>query len=154
MEFPNSGRSLFLADVPPAMNTVSKLNERFQKFGDILKVSACHDNNPRTAVITFSKVEEAIAAYNTSKYLLNIKYIRNINEMSSVAPHSSNVLFGSSPLLIPPMPKAKAKAKPITTGTVPLKRKCAPKKPSDHKIKALKDDNNDLKRMYIVYMSL
>lgn len=58
------------------MNDVFKLTERFQEFGEILNVFARYNNNPRSTIITFSKVEEADAALKRWKSPMKIQYIR------------------------------------------------------------------------------
>nr|XP_018908059.1 PREDICTED: RNA-binding protein 26-like [Bemisia tabaci] len=68
--------SLLLKKIPTHLNNISRLNNHFYKFGRINKIQVFYEGQPDAALITFSSVAEAQAAYRSPEPILNNRFIK------------------------------------------------------------------------------
>lgn len=73
---PPDNATLEVQKIPPEMNTISKLNEHFSKFGDITNLQVCFRGDPQAAAITFSTNAQANSAYRSTEPIFNNRFIK------------------------------------------------------------------------------
>ncbi|XP_037125116.1 RNA-binding protein 27 isoform X1 [Syngnathus acus] len=62
-------------NIPPELNTITKLNEHFSKFGTIVNIQVVFGGNPEAALIQFTSNEEARRAMYCVEAVLNNRFI-------------------------------------------------------------------------------
>ncbi|XP_050678244.1 RNA-binding protein 26 isoform X2 [Leptidea sinapis] len=68
--------SLQVSKVPVGLNDITHLNKHFSKFGKIVNIQVCFENDPEAALITFSNPAEANVAYKSTEAVLNNRFIK------------------------------------------------------------------------------
>uniref|UniRef100_A0A4W4F558 RNA binding motif protein 26 n=1 Tax=Electrophorus electricus TaxID=8005 RepID=A0A4W4F558_ELEEL len=74
--FSSANTKLAIRQIPPDLNTISKLNEYFSKFGTIVNLQVAYNNDPEGALIQFASPEEARRAIHSPEAVLNNRFIR------------------------------------------------------------------------------
>lgn len=72
----NNNRTLQVRKIPPEMNNITKLNEHFAQFGQIVNIQVCYDGDLEAALITYATRLEAMAAYKSTIPILNNRFIK------------------------------------------------------------------------------
>merc|ERR1719427_229665 len=72
------GGSTMLAvrNIPGELNSITHLNGHFSRYGNLVNIQVQFEGDPGSALITFSNLEEANAAYTTSEAVLNNRFIK------------------------------------------------------------------------------
>jgi len=72
------GGSTMLAvrNIPGELNSITHLNGHFSRYGNLVNIQVQFEGDPGSALITFSNLEEASAAYTTSEAVLNNRFIK------------------------------------------------------------------------------
>merc|ERR1719347_913653 len=72
------GGSTMLAvrNIPGELNTITHLNGHFSRYGNLVNIQVQFEGDPGSALITFSNLEEASAAYTTSEAVMNNRFIK------------------------------------------------------------------------------
>ncbi|XP_077293193.1 zinc finger protein swm isoform X2 [Arctopsyche grandis] len=73
---PGGNCSLELKKVPSGLNDIMHLNNHFSKFGKIVNIQVCYEDDPEAALITFSSHTEANVAYKSTEAVLNNRFIK------------------------------------------------------------------------------
>ncbi|VDK48556.1 unnamed protein product [Anisakis simplex] len=73
---PSNNRTLQVRKIPIALNNITKLNEHFANFGQIVNIQVCYDGDPEAALITYSTRGEAMSAYKSTTPILNNRFIK------------------------------------------------------------------------------
>ncbi|KAM6907882.1 RNA-binding protein 27 [Xenentodon cancila] len=88
MGFNNQHKSLFpkrnhyvntkleVRKIPRELNNITKLNEHFSKFGTIVNIQVVFGGDPESALIQYTKNEEARRAISSIEAVLNNRFIR------------------------------------------------------------------------------
>ncbi|XP_042313968.1 RNA-binding protein 26 isoform X2 [Sceloporus undulatus] len=76
VQFGNENTKLELRKVPPDLNNISKLNEHFSKFGNIVNLQVAYQGDPEGALIQFAMHEEAKKAISSTEAVLNNRFIK------------------------------------------------------------------------------
>ncbi|KAJ7421818.1 hypothetical protein WISP_41019 [Willisornis vidua] len=76
MQFGNENTKLELRKVPPELNNISKLNEHFSKFGNLVNLQVAYQGDPEGALIQFATHEEAKKAISSTEAVLNNRFIK------------------------------------------------------------------------------
>ncbi|XP_061658879.1 RNA-binding protein 27 isoform X2 [Syngnathoides biaculeatus] len=66
---------LEVRNIPPELNTISKLNEHFSKFGTLVNIQVVFGGDPEVALIQFTSNEEACRAMYCMEAVLNNRFI-------------------------------------------------------------------------------
>ncbi|XP_077402351.1 RNA-binding protein 27 isoform X2 [Vanacampus margaritifer] len=66
---------LEVRNIPPELNTITKLNEHFSKFGTIVNIQVVFGGDPEVALIQFTSNEEACRAMYCVEAVLNNRFI-------------------------------------------------------------------------------
>ncbi|XP_054611606.1 RNA-binding protein 27 isoform X4 [Dunckerocampus dactyliophorus] len=66
---------LEVRNIPPDLNTITKLNEHFSKFGTIVNIQVVFGGDPEAALIQFTTNEEARRAMHCVEAVLNNRFI-------------------------------------------------------------------------------
>ncbi|XP_077448257.1 RNA-binding protein 27 isoform X2 [Stigmatopora argus] len=66
---------LEVRNIPPELNTITKLNEHFSKFGMIVNIQVVFGGDPEVALIQFTSNEEARRAMYCAEAVLNNRFI-------------------------------------------------------------------------------
>ncbi|XP_077360860.1 RNA-binding protein 27 isoform X2 [Festucalex cinctus] len=66
---------LEVRNIPPELNTITKLNEHFSKFGTIVNIQVVFGGDPEVALIQFTSNEEARRAMYCVEAVLNNRFI-------------------------------------------------------------------------------
>ncbi|XP_077596292.1 RNA-binding protein 27 isoform X3 [Stigmatopora nigra] len=66
---------LEVRNIPPELNTITKLNEHFSKFGTIVNIQVVFGGDPEVALIQFTSNEEARRAMYCAEAVLNNRFI-------------------------------------------------------------------------------
>ncbi|XP_061754649.1 RNA-binding protein 27 isoform X1 [Nerophis ophidion] len=66
---------LEVRSIPPELNTITKLNEHFSKFGTIVNIQVVFGGDPEAALIQFTTNEEARRAMYSVEAVLNNRFI-------------------------------------------------------------------------------
>ncbi|XP_019719709.1 RNA-binding protein 27 isoform X2 [Hippocampus comes] len=66
---------LEVRNIPPELNTITKLNEHFSKFGTIVNIQVVFGGDPEVALIQFTSNEEACRAMYCAEAVLNNRFI-------------------------------------------------------------------------------
>ncbi|XP_061608149.1 RNA-binding protein 27 isoform X1 [Phyllopteryx taeniolatus] len=66
---------LEVRNIPPELNTITKLNEHFSKFGTIVNIQVVFGGDPEVALIQFTSNEEARRAMYSVEAVLNNRFI-------------------------------------------------------------------------------
>lgn len=74
--FPLPNTKLAIRQIPPELNSISKLNEHFSKFGKIVNLQVAYNNEPESALIQFESPDEAKRAMQSTEAVLNNRFIR------------------------------------------------------------------------------
>lgn len=69
-------KTLEIRKVPPQLNSIVKLNEHFQQFGQIINIQVRFNGDPEAALITFATRPQAVNAYKSTAPILNNRFIR------------------------------------------------------------------------------
>lgn len=69
-------RTLQVRKIPAEMNNITKLNEHFAQFGQIVNMQVCYEGDPEAALITYATRQEATAAYKSTAPILNNRFIK------------------------------------------------------------------------------
>ncbi|XP_056606651.1 RNA-binding protein 26 isoform X2 [Triplophysa dalaica] len=82
---------LAIKQIPPELNNISKLNEHFSKFGNMVNLQVAYNNDPEGALIQFASPEEARRAIQSTEAVLNNRFIKVYwhREDSSEHPHAT-----------------------------------------------------------------
>ncbi|KAM6147246.1 LOW QUALITY PROTEIN: RNA-binding protein 26 [Phoenicopterus ruber ruber] len=75
VQFGNENTKLELRKVPPELNNISKLNEHFSKFGNLVNLQVAYQGDPEGALIQFATHEEAKKAISSTEAVLNNRFI-------------------------------------------------------------------------------
>lgn len=67
---------LVIRKIPPRLNTIGSLNKHFSRFGTVVKINVCYENDPESALIQFSNRFEATAAIRSTDAVLNNRFIK------------------------------------------------------------------------------
>jgi len=67
---------LEIRKIPFEANSVVKLSEYFQKFGNIVNIQVSYENDPQAALIQFSNNAEARKAYSSPEAVLGNRFIK------------------------------------------------------------------------------
>lgn len=62
--------------IPRELNSITKLNEHFSKFGTIVNIQVVFGGDPEAALIQYTKNEEARRAISSTEAVLNNRFIR------------------------------------------------------------------------------
>uniref|UniRef100_A0A8C6LL86 RNA binding motif protein 26 n=1 Tax=Nothobranchius furzeri TaxID=105023 RepID=A0A8C6LL86_NOTFU len=62
--------------IPAELNSISKLNEHFSKFGTIVNLQVAYQNDPEGALIQFASPDEAKRAMQSTEAVLNNRFIK------------------------------------------------------------------------------
>ncbi|KAF4790697.1 RNA-binding protein 26 [Turdus rufiventris] len=76
VQFGNENTKLELRKVPPELNNISKLNEHFSKFGNLVNLQVAYQGDPEGALIQFATHEEAKKAISSTEAVLNNRFIK------------------------------------------------------------------------------
>ncbi|XP_062982144.1 RNA-binding protein 26 isoform X2 [Elgaria multicarinata webbii] len=76
VQFGNENTKLELRKVPPELNSISKLNEHFSKFGNLVNLQVAYQGDPEGALIQFATHEEAKKAISSTEAVLNNRFIK------------------------------------------------------------------------------
>ncbi|XP_013913525.1 PREDICTED: RNA-binding protein 26 [Thamnophis sirtalis] len=76
MQFGNENTKLELRRIPPELNNISKLNEHFCKFGNLVNLQVAYQGDPEGALIQFATHEEAKKAISSTEAVLNNRFIK------------------------------------------------------------------------------
>ncbi|CAF1183060.1 unnamed protein product [Didymodactylos carnosus] len=68
--------TLEIRKIPPELNTITKLNEHFSRFGNVSNVQIAYDGAPDAALIAYQTLQEAESAYKNSQPLFNNRFIK------------------------------------------------------------------------------
>ena len=67
---------LVIRKIPPRLNNIGSLNKHFSRFGTVVKINVCYENDPESALIQFSNRFEATAAIRSTDAVLNNRFIK------------------------------------------------------------------------------
>uniref|UniRef100_A0A2D4EV83 RRM domain-containing protein n=7 Tax=Micrurus TaxID=8634 RepID=A0A2D4EV83_MICCO len=99
MQFGNENTKLELRRIPPELNNISKLNEHFSKFGNLVNLQVAYQGDPEGALIQFATHEEAKKAISSTEAVLNNRFIKVYwHREGSTPPITTSV-----PKVIPPL---------------------------------------------------
>ncbi|XP_075774950.1 RNA-binding protein 26 isoform X1 [Pelodiscus sinensis] len=76
VQFGNENTKLELRKVPTELNNISKLNEHFSKFGNLVNLQVAYHGDPEGALIQFATHEEAKKAISSTEAVLNNRFIK------------------------------------------------------------------------------
>uniref|UniRef100_A0A8C6VS05 RNA binding motif protein 26 n=1 Tax=Naja naja TaxID=35670 RepID=A0A8C6VS05_NAJNA len=76
MQFGNENTKLELRRIPTELNNISKLNEHFSKFGNLVNLQVAYQGDPEGALIQFATHEEAKKAISSTEAVLNNRFIK------------------------------------------------------------------------------
>jgi len=68
--------SLEVKKIPKEKNTIVDLNSHFERFGKIVNIQICFENDPEAALITFSSPAESQEAYRCTEAVFNNRFIK------------------------------------------------------------------------------
>ncbi|KAM4699483.1 RNA-binding protein 26 [Discoglossus pictus] len=74
--FINENTKLELRRIPPELNNISKLNEHFSKFGNLVNLQVAYAGDPEGALIQFATHAEAKKAISSTEAVLNNRFIK------------------------------------------------------------------------------
>ncbi|KAL7672350.1 hypothetical protein ACOME3_007238 [Neoechinorhynchus agilis] len=77
--------------IPVSQNNVTDLGQHFSRFGRITNIQISHENQPDTALITFSASHEAERAFRSPDPVLNNRFIRLSRYFSEPLPVMPNM---------------------------------------------------------------
>nr|XP_057943868.1 RNA-binding protein 27 isoform X3 [Doryrhamphus excisus] len=89
---------LEVRNIPPDLNTITKLNEHFSKFGTIVNIQVVFGGDPEAALIQFTTNEEARRAMYCVEAVLNNRFInmRWHRKSSMLGVHPLEQISGST----------------------------------------------------------
>ncbi|XP_054045085.1 RNA-binding protein 26 isoform X4 [Rissa tridactyla] len=90
LQFGNENTKLELRKVPPELNNISKLNEHFSKFGNLVNLQVAYQGDPEGALIQFATHEEAKKAISSTEAVLNNRFIKVYWHREGSAPQIQN----------------------------------------------------------------
>ncbi|XP_005996150.1 RNA-binding protein 27 [Latimeria chalumnae] len=73
--------------IPQELNTITKLNEHFSKFGTIVNIQVAFGGDPEGALIQYTANEEARRAISSAEAVLNNRFIRVLWHRENNEPH-------------------------------------------------------------------
>ncbi|XP_060129337.1 RNA-binding protein 26 isoform X2 [Zootoca vivipara] len=104
VQFGNENTKLELRKVPPELNNISKLNEHFSKFGNLVNLQVAYQGDPEGALIQFATHEEAKKAISSTEAVLNNRFIKVYwHREGSAPPMSTSVQKVLQPLAQQPI---------------------------------------------------
>uniref|UniRef100_A0A670KEQ6 RNA-binding protein 26 n=1 Tax=Podarcis muralis TaxID=64176 RepID=A0A670KEQ6_PODMU len=104
VQFGNENTKLELRKVPPELNNISKLNEHFSKFGNLVNLQVAYQGDPEGALIQFATHEEAKKAISSTEAVLNNRFIKVYwHREGSAPPMSTSVQKVMQPLAQQPI---------------------------------------------------
>nr|XP_020652131.1 RNA-binding protein 26 isoform X2 [Pogona vitticeps] len=104
VQFGNENTKLELRKVPPELNNISKLNEHFSKFGNLVNLQVAYQGDPEGALIQFATHEEAKKAISSTEAVLNNRFIKVYwHREGSAPPISTSVQKVIQPLAQQPI---------------------------------------------------
>ena len=68
--------TLEVRKLPHQLNTITKLNEFFSKFGTIVNLQVMYEGDPEAALVQFSTHHEALAAHRSPEAVLGNRFIK------------------------------------------------------------------------------
>ncbi|XP_070553399.1 RNA-binding protein 26-like isoform X2 [Ptychodera flava] len=74
--FDNENTKLEIKKIPRDLNTITKLNEHFSKFGTIVNLQVAYEGDPEAALVQFALHDEAKAAHNCEAAVFNNRFIK------------------------------------------------------------------------------
>ncbi|XP_059079466.1 zinc finger protein swm-like [Tigriopus californicus] len=82
-------------NIPPEMNNIAHLNNHFARFGSLVNIQVQFEDDPGSALVTFSNPEDAGTAYNSPDAVLSNRFIKmhfyyNRDEGHKFGGHKSN----------------------------------------------------------------
>uniref|UniRef100_A0ACB8FK87 RNA-binding protein 26 n=1 Tax=Sphaerodactylus townsendi TaxID=933632 RepID=A0ACB8FK87_9SAUR len=92
VQFGNENTKLELRKVPPELNNISKLNEHFSKFGNLVNLQVAYQGDPEGALIQFATHEEAKKAISSTEAVLNNRFIKVYWHREGSAPPMPNAV--------------------------------------------------------------
>ncbi|XP_057676444.1 RNA-binding protein 27 isoform X2 [Corythoichthys intestinalis] len=99
---------LEVRNIPPELNTITKLNEHFSKFGTIVNIQVVFGGDPEVALIQFTSNEEACRAMYCAEAVLNNRFINmrwhrksNIPGIHQLDQGMGSQVAGATPNLVP-----------------------------------------------------
>ncbi|KII68332.1 RNA-binding protein 27 [Thelohanellus kitauei] len=104
---PKSGqaaKSLVLRNVPHEIGTVQNVNQFFSKFGKVVNVVLCYENDPSSIMIEFSTLLEAKDAYESTDAIMGNRFIKIYYQKSapSSVPEKHKVLANEDLVYVNP----------------------------------------------------
>ncbi|XP_061482532.1 RNA-binding protein 26 [Rhineura floridana] len=104
LQFGSENTKLELRKVPPELNNISKLNEHFSKFGNLVNLQVAYQGDPEGALIQFATHEEAKKAISSTEAVLNNRFIKVYwHREGSAPPISTSVQKVIQPLAQQPI---------------------------------------------------
>ncbi|XP_069496000.1 RNA-binding protein 26 [Ambystoma mexicanum] len=76
VQFGNENTKLEVRKIPVDLNNISKLNEHFSKFGNLVNLQVAYQGDPEGALIQFATPDEAKAAISSTEAVLNNRFIK------------------------------------------------------------------------------
>ncbi|XP_063226170.1 RNA-binding protein 26-like isoform X2 [Bacillus rossius redtenbacheri] len=67
---------LQIKNIPYGLNSINHISNHFSKFGNIVDIKVCFQEDPRCAVITFSSWFEANTAFKSSEPIFNNRFVK------------------------------------------------------------------------------
>lgn len=111
----SDGKTLLVRKIPTEQNTITKLNEHFSQFGNIVNIQVRYNEEPESALVTFSCRMEATNAIKSPSPVLNNRFIsvvwynpdfdKNATEKRTLSSGVNVNKPQALPVEIPPKPK-------------------------------------------------
>eukprot|EP00095_Tigriopus_kingsejongensis_P000423 maker-scaffold171_size289870-snap-gene-1.32 protein:Tk00423 transcript:maker-scaffold171_size289870-snap-gene-1.32-mRNA-1 annotation:"rna-binding protein 26" len=72
----SGSKQIAVRNIPPNMNNIAHLNNHFARFGNLVNVQVQFEEDPGSALVTFTSPGEASTAYNSPDAVLGNRFIR------------------------------------------------------------------------------
>lgn len=109
--FGNDNTKLELRRIPPELNSISKLNEHFSKFGTLVNLQVAYEGDPEGALIQFATHAEAKKAISSTEAVLNNRFIKMYWHRENPAQHTHAPKVGQLNVQPPNLPVIKQSVK-------------------------------------------
>lgn len=109
--FGNENTKLELRRIPPELNSISKLNEHFSKFGTLVNLQVAYEGDPEGALIQFATHAEAKKAISSTEAVLNNRFIKMYWHRENPAQHTHAPKVGQLNVQPPNLPVIKQSVK-------------------------------------------